>query len=457
MTKRESGFRGPEPGIRNQFLALIVFAGVALAGANDTVLIRGVDVYPVTAAKMESVSVLVQDGKIAEIGAKIVPPKGIKVVDGKGLRVYPGMIDSGTELGLSEVSSERVTVDTGELGEFMPQLRALSAVNPESDHFPVTRVNGITSVMSFPAGGRGGRGGGAAQIISGQAALIHLSGWTWEDMEINRSAALHIIFPSLGGGGRGGLAADFPDELAGLFGGGAQTFTERKRQYDQQIQKLNDFFDAARQYQKERSNNAPGFKRDLKMEAMLPVLDRKVPVAVTAQRERSIRDAIAFAEKQHIRMVLLQPREMAKVAADLKAKNIPVILGRTEALPENEDGPYDQAESLPGEVYKSGVKFALATFNNEFARNLPYNAARAVAYGLPYDEALKAVTINAAEIWGVADKIGSIEKGKWADLMVTNGDPLETPTQIKHLYIKGQEIELTSKHTRLYEKYLGRP
>jgi imidazolonepropionase-like amidohydrolase len=434
-------------------------AAAAFAGANDTFLIRNADVYPVTGAKMENVSVLVQDGKIADIGGKIVPPKGIKIVEGKGLRVYPGMIDSATELGLSEVSGERVTVDTGELGEFMPQLRALIAVNPESEHLPVTRVNGITSAVTFPAsGGRGGRGGGSPQMISGQAALIHLAGWTWEDMEINRSAALHIIFPSLGGGGRGGLAADFPDELAALFGAGTpQTFTERKRQYDQQIQKLNDFFDSARQYQKEKTSNAPGFKRDLKMEAMQPVLERKVPVAVTAQRERSIRDAMAFAEKQHIRIILLQTRELAKVAADLKAKNIPVILGRTEALPENEDAPYDQAESLPGEVFKSGVKFAFATFNNEFVRNLPYNAARAVAFGLPYDEALKAVTINAAEIWGVSDKIGSVEKGKWADLMVTNGDPLETPTQIKHLYIKGQEIDLTNKQTRLYEKYLNRP
>jgi imidazolonepropionase-like amidohydrolase len=284
--------------------------------------------------------------------------------------------------------------------------------------------------------------------------LIHLAGWTWEEMEINRSAAVHIIFPSLGGGGRGNFAADFPEEFGG---GAAQTFTERKRQYDQAIQRLNDFFDAARQYQKEKSNNAPGFKKDLKMEAMQAVLDRKVPVAVTAQRERTIRDAIAFADKQHIRIILLQPREALKVAADLKAKNIPVILGRTEGLPENVDDPYDQAESLPGLLQKSGVKFAFGTFNNEFVRNLPYNASRASAFGLPPDEALKAVTINAAEIWGVGDKMGSIEKSKWADLMITNGDPLETPTQIKHLYIKGQEIDLNSRHTRLYEKYLGRP
>src|SRR5262249_24581083 len=155
----------------------------------------------------------------------------------------------------------------------------------------------------------------------------------------------------------------------------------RKRIYDQQIQKLNDFFDAARQYQKERTNNAPGFKRDLKMEAMIPVLERKVPIAVTAQRERSIRDAIAFADKQHVRMILLQPRDALKVAAELKAKNIPVILGRTEALPENEDAPYDEAESYPGLLAKQRVKFAFATFNNQFSRNLPYNAARAAAYG----------------------------------------------------------------------------
>jgi imidazolonepropionase-like amidohydrolase len=429
----------------------------AFAAANDTFLIRNVDVYPVTGAPVNGVSVLVQDGKIADIGAKIVPPKGIKIVEAKGLRVYPGMIDSGTELGLSEVSSTRETVDTGEIGEFMPQLRALIAVNPGSEHFPVVRANGITSVMTFPAsGGRGGRGGGASQMISGQAALVHLDGWTWEEMEINRSAALHLMFPGIAGrGGRGGDNADFPPEFAAAAGPG--TFTEAKRQYDAQITKLNEFFDAARQYQKEKLSNAPGFKRDLKMEAMLPVLEGKQPVAVAASRERSIRDAIAFADKQHIKIVLLQPRDIRKVAADIKAKNIPVILGRTEALPENEDAAYDDAETLPAAVQKAGVKFAFATFNNEFVRNLPYNAGRAVAYGLPYDEALKAITINAAEIWGVSDKIGSVEKGKWADLMVTTGDPLEAPTQIKYLYIKGKEVDLSSKHTRLYERYMSRP
>lgn len=441
---------------------LIACAVAACAAANDTFLIRSVDVYPVTGAEMKGVSVLVEDGKIADIGAKIVAPKGMKIVDGKGLRLYPGMIDSNTELGLSEVGAERVTVDTGELGEFMPQLKALSAVNPESAHFPVVRANGITSVMTFPAaGGRGGRGGGGAQFISGQAALIHMDGWTWEDMEINRDAAVHLLFPSIATrGGRGGMAnVDFADEVALLFGGGsaAGTYTEAKRNYDAQVAKVTEFFEQARQYRKERTANMPGFKRDLKFEAMIPVLEGKVPVAVPAARERTIHDAIAFADKEHIKIVILSPQELGKEGPELKAKNIPVIMGRTEALPENVDAPYDYAESLPGEFYKAGVKIAFGTFDNEFSRNLPYNAARAVAYGLPYDAALKAITINAAEIWGAGDKMGSIEKGKWADLMLVTGDPLETPTQIKALYIKGKEVDLSNKQTKLYDKYLARP
>jgi len=444
-----------------KFGLFIAFA-VAACAADNSVFIKGVDVYPVTGPEMKGISVLVQDGKIADIGAKLVAPKGMKIVDGKGLRLYPGMIDSNTELGLSEIGAERVTVDTGELGEFMPQLKALSAVNPESEHFGVVRANGITSVMTFPAaGGRGGRGGGGAQYISGEAALIHMDGWTWEDMEINRDAAVHLLFPSIATrGGRGGMAnVDFADEIAFLFGGGsgAGTYTEAKRQYETQVAKVTEFFDNARQYQKERTANLPGFKRDLKYEAMIPVLEGKVPVAVPAARERAIHDAIAFAEKEHIKIVILAPQELGKEGPELKAKNVPVILGRTEALPENQDAPYDYAESLPGEFYKAGVKIAFGTFDNEFSRNLPYNAARAVAYGLPYDAALKAITINAAEIWGAGDKMGSIEKGKWADLMLVNGDPLETPTQIKALYIKGKEVDLSNKQTRLYQKYMARP
>jgi len=437
---------------------LIGCALAAGAASNNTVLIRGADVYPVTSEPVKGMSILVLDGKIAEIGAKITAPKGVRVVDGKGLRVYPGMIDSGTQLGLSEIPSIRDTVDTGELGEFMPQLRALASVNPDSEHFAVARIAGITAVMTLPAGsggGGGGRFGGARQFISGQAALIHTFGWTWEDMAVSGPAAMYVQFPSLGAtGGRGGPMPDFIAELAG--GTGAQTFTEMMRTYQQEVTKLVDFFDEARRYQKAKAANLPGFVRDLKYEAMLPALDGKLPLAIAAATPRLIHDAIQFADKQNVKIVIMQPRELGSAAAELKAKNIPVILGRVLALPRGQDDPYDQAFTLPAEANKAGVKFAFGTFDNEFVRNLPYQAATAVAFGLPQDEALKAITINPAQIWGAGDRLGSIEKDKFADLMVTTGDPLEIQTQVKHVFIRGQEIELSSKQTRLYDKYLNR-
>lgn len=440
-----------------------IFLGCALVAgaASETILIRGADVYPVTGPTIQGASVLIENGKIAEIGPKIVPPKGARVIEARGLRVYPGMIDSGTELGLSEIGAVRETVDTGELGEFMPQLRALVAVNPESEHFPVVRVNGITSVMTFPAsGGRGGGGrfgGGERQMIAGQAALIHTDGWTWEDMEVKRTAAMHVLFPSIaGGGGRGGPAPENVMEILGGAAGAAGTFTQAHRTYEQEIAKLEDFFDNARRYEKEKAAHPPDFVANLKYEAMIPVLDGKVPAAVSVTRASSVHDAIEFAKKQHIKIVILQPRDLGKTLEELKANDVPVILGRVLALPEAEDDPYDQAFTLPAQVYKSGVKFAFGTFNNEFVRNLPYQAATAVGFGLPYDEALKAVTINAAQIWGVSDQLGSVEKGKVADLMLTNGDPLEIQTEVKHVFIRGKDIPLTNKQTRLYEKYMSR-
>jgi len=165
---------------------------------------------------------------------------------------------------------------------------------------------------------------------------------------------------------------------------------------------------------------------------------------------------LAVAEKQQVRIVILQPRDLLKAAPELKAKNVPVILGRVLALPDEEDSAYDEAYAGPGLAFKAGVKFAFGTFTNEFVRNLPYQAAAAVGFGLPYDEALKAVSINAAEIWGHGKDLGSVEQGKWADLLVTNGDPLEIQTQIKYLFIKGHEVSLTNRQTRLYERYLNR-
>jgi imidazolonepropionase-like amidohydrolase len=435
-------------------IALAILSILPLAAADDTFLIRGATVHPVASPEIENGSVLVRDGKIVGVGRNLAPPKGIKIIEGKGLHVYPGMIDSGTQIGLSEIGSTRESVDTGELGKFTPQLRAEIAINPDSEHIPVTRVNGITSVISLPlvtGGEGGGRRGAAPSIIAGQAALVHLDGWTWEEMEIKKSAGMALRMPIIvAPGGRGGDGA--PE-----FGPARLSYTEAKKNYDNDLRDLRDLFEQVRRYQKAKAANERGFRPDLKMEAMLPVIEGKEPLIIFAARERAIHDAVQFADQEKVRAIIANPRELGKMGPELKAHNISAILGPTLDLPLRDDDPYDAAYTLPSQFFKAGVKFAFGSFDNEFSRDLPYQAATAVAFGLPYEEALKAVTLNAAQIWGVNDRTGSIEEGKWADLMITDGDPLEAKTQVKQIFIKGKNVDLDNKQKRLYEKYLGRP
>jgi imidazolonepropionase-like amidohydrolase len=269
-------------------------------------------------------------------------------------------------------------------------------------------------------------------------------------MDVKKSAGMAMRIPTiLSPPGRfGGL----PPENAPPF-----SFTDAKKNYEGELRELREFFEEARRYQKAKASNAKGFQPDLKFEAMLPVLDGTEPLVIMANRERAIHDAVQFADQQKVHVIIAEPRELGKMGPELKARNIPAILGPTLALPLHEDDPYDAAYTLPDQFFKAGVKFAFGSFDNEFVRNLPYQAATAVAFGLPYDEALKAITLNPAQIWGVSDKVGSIEEGKSADLMVTDGDPLEAKTQVKQLFIKGKTVDLDNKQRRLYEKYLNRP
>ena len=417
-------------------VALFVVCSVALAAAADnTFILRGVTVHPVTAPKMENVSLLVRDGRIAEIGPKIATGKDVREIQAKGLHVYPGMINSATAVGLSEIGSVRETTDTTELGDFNPQLRASVAVNPASEHIPVTRANGITAVITAPEG----------SVISGQASLIRLDGWTWEEMEIRRSAGLELNFPVL------------RTRSSGFPPGPPVKYEEARKRHEAKLRELHDFFEQARRYQRAKAQSGSYFKTDLKFEAMLPVLENTLPVVIRASREREIKEALAFAEKEKIRVILAGVEEIGGAVEELRKRKISVILGRTFRLPSQMDDPYDEPYTLPARLHAAGVKFAFGTFDTQFARNLPFQAANAVAFGLPYEKALEAVTIGAAEIWGVAGEIGSIEKGKSADLILTDGDPLEARTQIKQMFVKGRSVDLQTKHTRLYEKYLNRP
>ena len=425
---------------------LFLFApALLMAGADDSFVIKGATVHPVNSPDIQNGTVIVRNGKIIGVGKNLPAPKDLKVIDGKGLQVYPGMIDGATEVGLIEINSIRESEDVTELGKYNPQLVALTAVNPSSEHIPVTRFNGITTVATMPEG----------SVIGGQVSLIHLDGWTTDEMGVKPRAGLQLKFPAIqaGGGRGGGGGGDFP-------GVSLATYTTQKQNYDKELAQLNEFFESAHRYKVAKDAKMPGFKADLKLDAMLPVIEGKEPILVTARREREIKDAIAFADKQKVKIILLDPAEAFKVTKEIKDHNIPVILGPSLSLPGTEDGAYDEAYRTPLALEKAGIAFTFATLtggSNLASRNLPYQAAQAVAFGLPHDEAIKAVTKNAAEIWGVGDQIGTVEEGKWADLLVTDGDPLEAQTTLKMEFIKGKPVDLNNKQKDLYEKYLNRP
>ncbi len=433
----------------SKLLMAALFAAAAFAATPETgsFLIKNVTVHAVSGPQLEGASVLVIDGKIAEIGAKVTPPKTkIRLIDGKGMHVWPGMINSGSLVGLSEISSIRETNDTGELGVFDPQLRPIVALNPDSEHIPVVRANGITMTALLPAAVGGGGRGGNVQMIGGQISLAHLAGWTWEQMQVLRTAGMHLRYPAIPR-----ISFDAP-----RFGAARETYPNLKRQHDQEVQDLSSFFDDARSYWTAKKANLP-LKTDLKLEAMIPLLEGQVPLVAFASHEREIREAIEFADRQQVKLVLAAVRKPGASLDTIAKKKIPVILGRTQTNADEEDDPYDEPYSLPARLHAAGVKFCFATFDAEFARNLPYQASQGVPYGLPYDEALRSVTLNAAEIWGIDKDYGSIDPGKVADLVVTDGDLLEVKTNVKMVFIRGAEVDLETRHTRLYEKYLARP
>ncbi len=434
--------------MKKLFLFVVPAALFAAPADDNSFLLKGATVHTMAGPEIQNGSVLVRNGKIIGVGKNLPAPKDIKVIDAKGMHVYPGMIDSGTEVGLVEINSINSTIDTTEIGKFNPELVALTAVNPESEHIPITRVNGVTTVATMPEG----------QLISGQVSLMHLAGWTTDEMGVKPRAGLHINFPTIQGGGRGAFVPDA--EPGAQAGGGRGSFTAQKQAFDKEMADLNAFFESAHRYRQAKDAKAPGLKADLKLEAMIPVIEGKEPILVTARKEREIRDAIAWADKQKVKIILIDPVDAVKVAKEIKAHDIGVILGPTLELPRNQDDPYDDAFTTPQELQKAGIKFSFATLSggaNLASRNLPYQAAQAVAFGLPPEAAMMAVTKNAAEIWGVGDQIGSVEEGKWADLLVTDGNPLEIKTQIRQLFIKGKPVDLDNRQKELYEKYLNRP
>ena len=415
---------------------------IVFAQAPETYAIRNARIVMVTGATIEKGTVVIANGKITAVGASVSVPSGAKVIDGTGLSVYPGMIDSGTTLGLEEIGSVAGGQDTSEIEDNNANIHVDVAIHPSSSHIPVTRVNGITTALTAPQGG----------IIAGQSTLINLDGWTWKEMTLKTLVAMHINWPA-GGRGRGFDFASLTNP---------RSLPEIRREQERQIENLKKTLLDAKAYADAKDARAkdaslPKQDGDLKKEALIPVVRGQMPVIVEVQLARDIKRAVEFADELKLKIIISGGVEGHKVADLLKAKNIPVLVGPVLRFPNNEDDPYDAPFANAGLLSKAGVKIAFQTSDSAYSRNLPYHAGMAAAFGLPKEEALKAVTIYPAEIFGVADKIGSIEQGKIANLIVTDGDPLEIRTQIKYLFINGNQVPLTSKHTELYEKYKARP
>jgi len=409
-------------------------------GKKPTVAIRNATIYPVTSAPIENGTIVFANGTIAAVGRDVAIPQGAMVIDGTGLRVYPGMIDSGSRIGMVEIDAVPGSVDTAELGDINPNARAEVAVNPHSNVIPVTRVNGITTAIVEPTGG----------IISGSSALMQLAGWTPQEMTVKAPVAMHIHFPRL----RGGRFAEVPQD--------EEAEKEAKKNYTQQVDKLRDTLRDAQAYAKAAAARAKDatvkrYDRDLVLEALVPVVEGREPAIVHASLERDIRAAIKFADEMKLKMILADGDDVQRVIPELKKRNIPVILGPILELPPREDDPYDLIFANAKALYDAGIPFSIQSQDSHNARNLPYHAAACAAFGLPKDAALKAVTIFPAQILGVADKVGSLEVGKRADVIVTDGDPLEIMTHVKRLFIGGEDISLETNQTLLYEKFSKRP
>lgn len=438
---------------RTPILLTLVLATLLapLGGAAQQVTaIKGATIYTLAGAPIENGTLVIRGGKIAAVGGpEVQVPAGAKVIDAKGLRVYPGLFDSVSRLGLTEVGAVSATVDTNELGRYNPHLVAASAIHPASEHIPVARANGITHAVSMPGSGGGGFfGGGGGSVMPGQGSLINLTGWTVEEMLIKPSVGLMLNWPSFQT-----RTFDFA-----TFEFREKPFTEAKKEYEERVAELDEWMVAAQHYAQAVEKGSPAkFDRELKLEALAKALRGELPVIVMANQARDIKNALEFLEKYKLKIILAGGDEAWKVKELLKEKNIPVILGPTQSLPNEEDDPYDRPFSVAGELSKAGVKIAFATFNSSDSRTLPYEAANAVPFGLPYEEALKAITIYPAQILGVDKELGTLEAGKRANFFITDGDPLDFKAQVRYLFINGVETSTDNKHRQLYEKYMARP
>ncbi|NGP87916.1 amidohydrolase family protein [Aliifodinibius halophilus] len=398
--------------------------------------ITNATIHTVSNGVIENGVVLIDGEKIVHVGQNAKITADYQRIDATGKHIYPGFMDAGTQLGLQEIGAVAVTNDQAELGNLNPHVRAFTAINPSSVSIPVTRVNGVTHVVSLPVSG----------LISGKSTLIDLYGYSPDSMAVSANAGLHLNWPSAQ---KGGWWDDRSDKKI-------------KEQYEKRLKTLNDLWSKAEFYHKmmsayeknpENKSKPDGNK---KMQAMREVITGKIPVIISVDAKKDILNAIEWT-KEHpdARFILAGVQDGWRVAEEIAEAGLPCLVS-TLYTPERDYDNYQRPYQNPGKLHEAGVKVAIATGGVENVRNAPYHAGYAATYGLGKEEALKAITLNSAEIFGVDDKLGSIEKGKQANLFISDGDPFEPMNHIEQVFIRGYKIPMISRHTQLYDEYLNR-
>lgn len=420
------------------FVALICL-GVMIAEAqspkakNGTFALTNATIETVTKGTIANGTVIISNGKITAVGTNIQVPAGAEVINCNGQKIYPGMIDTGSKIGLLEIGQIPQATDERESGDIIPQMRALTAINPNATAIPVTRIAGVTTTLTLPEGG----------LLPGTAALVNLHGYTPDQMYA----------------GFEGVVLNFPNTGRRGFGD-RRTEDELKKASEKALATLNDVWDKAVQYHKlDSATGGKGVGYYPEMQAMIPVIRGERALLIEVNMQKDIQSALKWVKDKKVKkVVFMGVSEGWREAENIAKANIPVLAGPVIAIPNRDYDRYDAQYANPGLMRKAGVKVAIRSNEdgNGNYRNLPYHAGFAVAYGMSKEDALKAITIVPAEILGVSDKMGSIEVGKTANLFVCDGDIFETKTQVSHVFIEGWKMPMQSRQTLLYDEFLKR-
>lgn len=419
---------------------LLGMAGYTASGAQPTAIVHA-KVYPISGPVIEDGTILIRDGIIVEVGPTVVIPAGARVLDASGKSVFPGFIDANCHAGLEEINQVDATVDDLEgTDPVTPHMRVTDAFYPESKTLGVSRVNGVVACVVSPS---------ATNVLSGISAVIEFSEKQIDQVILEPRAAANA---TLGEAPKAkyGAKEKMPESRMGTAALLRMTL-QKAREYGEGWTRYND--KSTRKKQK-AGEDPPPPARDLTLESLQDVLAGKMPFVVTAHRVDDILTALRIAEEFGIKqnLVINQGTDAYKIADVLSREKIPVLVGPVTTQPDRMEtlgARYDNAALL----FKAGVTIAIQTNETHNMRNLPYEAGLAVANGLPYEEALRAITINPAKIFHVDQKVGSIEKGKRANLIIAAGDPLEPRTVIEHVFIGGEELPDSSYHKQLWEEF----